>query len=301
MKKILRPYQQQALDSIIKEFETKNKQLCVLPTGSGKTVLFSHLIEKLKLKTLIIAHTTELIDQIHSTIQKECFLMKSEIYNWPCKLKKDVIVCSFQSAIRESTLQRLSTNDFDLLIIDECHRSASNGYRQIIDRLGFAHKKLLGFTATPFRTDGQSIYSIFGFPSFTKSIIEMIHEGYLVDYLGYKVSTNVSIHGISKQKGDFVSTKLESVINVKNRNQLIVKEYFKIAPNEKALAFCTSVKHAYDLKKEFLENGISCEAIEGKMDKELRKEVLSKFKEGRIKVITNFNVLTEGFDEPSIT
>ncbi len=301
MKKILRPYQIKAIDSICDGFNKDKKQLCVLPTGSGKTVIFSNIIKKLKCKTLIIAHTKELIEQISKTLSIECDGITHQIYKSRGKYESEVIICSIQSAIRKGSLKNLKNQEFDLLVIDECHRSCSKSYRKIIDYLGFNNKKLLGVTATPFRTDSQSVYEIFGFPTFSMSIINMIEEGFIVDFSGYRIKTNISIHGIRKSKGDFISSKLDSIINVKNRNQIIINEYAKLASGEKTIAFCVSIKHAQDLKKEFLLRGISCENIDGKMSFFKRKNILERFKNGDIKVITNCNLLTEGFDEPSVS
>jgi len=300
MKFTLRPYQKECLDTLIKGFSKKNKQLCVLPTGSGKTVVMCQLVEKLNLKTLIIAHTQELLSQIYSTLLKFYPANEVGIYHYK-KATPRICVASFQCATYKSTESRLAEMDFDLMIIDECHRTASKGYRKIIDSLGFNKKKLLGFTATPFRTDGQSIYEIFGQPSYQMSIVEMINEKFLVDFVGYRVKTNVSLKGVRKQKGDFTATQLEPVINVKSRNDIIVNQFKRICPHDKTIAFCVSVRHAEDLKKTFCDNGISCEAIYGKMTKENRKRILERFRDGEIKVLTNCNLLTEGFDEPSVT
>ena len=300
MKKQLRPYQENAISSIVNGFTNKYKQLCVLPTGSGKTVIFSNVIKKLQTKTLIVAHTTEILDQIINTLQHECPELSCQRYNSTKKMNSDIVVCSIQSCTRKKSFDRIDNYNFDLLIVDECHRSCAKGYRKVIDGLGFHNKKLLGVTATPFRTDKQDIYEIFGFPSFKISLIEMIKEGFLVDFKGYRVKTGVSINGIRKAQGDFISSKLSPIINVKKRNELIVNEYIKLSKDKKALAFCVSVKHAIELKEEFLKSGIRCEALYGEMSPILRKKNLKSFKDGDIDVLTNCQILTEGFDEPSI-
>ena len=287
MKKELRNYQKEALECIIQSFKENNRQIVVYYTN----IVMSWLI----------AHTQELLHQIQNTIYKECVLNKSSIYVSKNKIRENVTICSFQQAIMSKTLERFKEENFELLIIDECHRAACIGYRKIIHQLGFEKKNLIGFTATPFRTDGQLLHQIFGKTSYELNILEMIDSGYLVDLEGYKVKTNISLKGIERKRGDFSSSQLESVINTKNRNDIIVKSYLDLAKGEKAVAFCAGINHSNELKECFEENGIVCESLHGKIPKQRRKEIISAFKDGGITVLTNCNLLTEGFDEPSIS
>jgi ATP-dependent helicase IRC3 len=213
---------------------------------------------------------------------------------------EEVIISSIQSASKPTSLKKLNEKEFELLIIDECHRSCAKSYRKLIHCLGFDRKKIIGFTATPFRTDMQSLTEIFGFPSFKMNIIDLIKEGFLVDLVGYRIKTNITLTGISTKGGDFIEAKLGAVINVSNRNKLILDSYKKNCAGKKALVFCASINHAVDLCNEFNSEKIPSAVIHGKMKTSERSKVLKKFKEGEIRVITNCNILTEGFDEPSI-
>lgn len=293
----LRPYQVKAIDKIQRGFAKTHKQLCVLPTGSGKTVVFSHVIQDMMAKTLIIAHTKELVAQAMKTVRSICPHLKVGMLNSSTNL--DVVVTTIQAVFCGDNLKTIIKENFDLLIIDECHRARSSSYEALIKAL--SPIKYLGCTATPYRTDKKSVQELFGQCSFSFSLIDMIEEGFLCDLTGYKVKTNISLSGIRKQKGDFQANELTAIVNVKNRNELIVKEYLKLSPHEKTIAFCSSIKHAQDLRNEFISQGISCEDINGKLRNTHRDEVLSRFKQGKTRVLTNCNLLTEGFDEPSIT
>lgn len=301
MKSILRPYQEEAISSILKTFESENSQMCVLPTGSGKTVIFSNIIGKLKLKTLVIAHTRELLFQCKKTLEREVDSISCEVFDFKSNLDKDVTICSFQSGIRSKNLIRFKKLDFDLLIIDECHRSACKGYRKIIDELGFSEKKLIGFTATPFRTDKKDINEIFKVISYEKDISSMINEGYLCDFVGFSVKTKIKIKGNILRRGDFSCLNLEPIINTEQRNNVIVSQWIKIANNEKTIGFCISIHHAKCLEKVFIEKGISCCHISGNTPKKKRERILKEFSDGKIKVLLNCKILTEGFDEPSVS
>lgn len=276
----LRNYQVRIIENCCKELRQNKKSLIVLPTGSGKTVIFSHIINQLKCNTLVLAHTQDLVMQI-----------KKSIFQIFPELKKWVDVRTVQSLNRNSTF-------FDLLVIDECHRAASKSYRRIINMHPDA--MYLGATATPFRLDNQCVYKIFGFPFESFSLIDMIKEGFLCDFIGYRVQTKISLLGIKRGHGDFTTPNLSSVINVKERNTIIVNEYQKIAPESKAVAFCCSIQHANDLATEFRKKGISSIAISGIDSNSQRENILNDFRQGTIQVLCNCNLLTEGFDEPSI-
>jgi ATP-dependent helicase IRC3 len=285
----LRPYQEKVISDAISGFKETNRQLIVLPTGSGKTVVFSHIVQKLNRKTLIVAHTKELIEQSERTL-------KTIVKNVPYK------VMSIQKASVHLSRGKLKNQGYEFLIIDECHRSGALSYQNLIERLSQeGNLKILGTTATPFRSDGQRMKDIFGEPICSFTMIDMIKEGFLCDYEGYRVRTDCSLKGISTQKGDFISARLAPIINVKNRNELIVNEWKKIASECKTLCFTANIAHAEDLAKSFRDKGITCEAVHGELSKTRRQSILKDFKEGIITVITNCQILTEGFDEPSIT
>jgi superfamily II DNA or RNA helicase len=286
----LREYQEKACQTTVDGFKKTHKQLIVLPTGSGKTFVFWNIIKRMGLKTLVLVNTRE--------IQKHTIETGNKSFS---EFTHKVNVCTVQSAMYIKKLNKLKNENYDLIIVDECHHSCAGGYRKIFDYLEIKHKYILGVTATPFRKDGQSVYELFGKPNFTISLDELISLGFLCDLQGYRIKTNCSLTGVRKNKGDFQKNQLESVINTKNRNQLIVNEYIKLANGEKAIVFCVSVKHALEIKNGFLLKGISCEVIHGKMSKMERDLFLLYFKTGRIKILANCQILTEGFDEPSIT
>lgn len=277
----LYPYQEKIFNNALNELKNRNSLMIVVPTGGGKTVIFSHLVKALGLKTLIIAHTRELIDQCKRTLDKVGV--------------ENVDVCSIQKCYKN--LDKI--NGYDFLVIDECHRSCSFSYLQLIEK--FKNKKLLGVTATPFRSDGQWLIDIYGNKISPLNLMDMIEANLLCDFEGYRVRTNSSLKGISHVRGDFTSNKLASVINVKNRNELIVKEYTKLAFGEKALCFAVNIAHANELTAEFNRNGISAAAVHGGLTKHRRDEYIGKFREGLIQVLVTCQILTEGFDEPSIT
>lgn len=283
--KVLRPYQKDCIEKLKESFGKFTKHLIVLPTGSGKTFTITSFLRLKNKKALFIAHTVEILDQ---TRREFCKNLEPDSFE----------VMSIQKANRN--LKYLVEQNFEIIIIDECHRAAAKSYIKLVQTLQKRKVHLIGLTATPFRSDKKSIYEIFGLPIFSRSILDLIEERYLCDFKGFRIRTNTSLKGISTKEGDFITAKLSAVINVKNRNDLILKEYKKLPITCKVVVFCAGVEHAKTLNNLFIENGIDSGMVYGSLEKLKRDKIIYKFKKGELKIIFNCQILTEGFDEPSI-
>ena len=302
-----REYQIEALDAVSKYREQGvTRQLISLPTGCGKTVVFAMLAKELNVRTLVIAHTEELISQAVAKFK----VVWPEVNIGVVKAESDeigahVVVASIQTAARDKRLKRLKDQNFELLIIDEAHHAAAPSYATLMSELGFMEenreKLLVGVTATPKRGDGIGLNSVFQEIAFERSISTMIRAGYLAPLVGKQVFTKVELKHINIRSGDFVPSELARIVNTHERNQLIINNYKLYAGNrKKALALCVDVKHAKDLAGAFIRNGIQAHAIYGAMSDDERASVLADFSKGTCSVLTNCQLLTEGFDEPSI-
>lgn len=160
---------------------------------------------------------------------------------------------------------------------------------------------LVGFSATPFRLDKKDLGDTFQKIVYQKDLQYMVGHGYLVPPIGYRILTDsdLSSVGLTKQ-GDFKEKSLAIAVNTRARNDLAVRSYASLAPERKAVAFCVSVQHAVDLAAVFLEAGIAAAAVHNRMGSAERSEALQKFKQGEYQVLTNCEILVEGFDETSI-
>ncbi len=281
----LRGYQKAAIEAVIKASSSSKRHLLVMPTGSGKTVVFCKIAEYFGAKTLVISHTTELVSQAARMAKA---------------LRIDGIESrSIQSLLSEESLRIVRDGGFELLVIDECHRAPAASYLKVIEAIRPKH--LLGVTATPFRTDLKKLSSVFGSATYSVPLPDLIEQGHLCDFMGYRIKTSVDLSKIKRIRGDFENKGLTSVVNVKNRNEIIVSKYKEICGDEKALCFCTSLQHCADLCFEFNERGINAAVIHGNLSRQQRADRLKYFKEGQIRVLLSCQILTEGFDEPSIT
>lgn len=295
----LRGYQNECIEAVLQAKESGiTRQVVCLPTGCGKTITFAELARKMNVKTLILAHRDELLNQAIEKIK----LVWDEVDIGKVKAEQNefsaqVVVASVQSAMRDGRLQQLVEQNFELIIVDECHHSSSDSYQKIIDAIN--PKLLVGFTATVNRADGKGLDSTFSQIVFERSLPEMISAGYLCDLEGQKVLTKVDLSSVKTSMGDFQVSQLSEAVNTPARNTIIVKSYKKHS-GKPAIAFCVDIQHSQDLADAFNASGVSATAVWGTMPEDERSKALQDFKDGTVKILTNCNVLTEGFDEPSI-
>jgi len=300
----LRPYQEEALKSI-NDFSEKgiNKQLVVLPTGAGKTVIFSHLpqFKKDSLPMLVLAHRAELLYQAKEKIgwsnpELDIQIEQADNIAGYC----DVVVASVPTLGRAESerILKYPKDYFKSIVIDEAHHAAAPTYRRILDY--FNAPFVLGVTATPQRSDNTRLTDVFDEIVYYKTIQDLIEDGYLCTLVGYRIKTDTDISGVATNEGDYVASQLEDAIDTPERNAHIVAAYNSLVPESKAIVFCAGVKHANNLATSFASAQIKTEVILGATDSDSRRDILARFQIGTTKVLINVGVLTEGFDEPTV-
>ena len=300
----LRPYQQEALDSMLQaESNGISKQLVVLPTGAGKTVLFAQLpiMRKDSLPMLVLAHRSELLIQAKDkieTINKDLSVGIEQAENKAGY--SDVVIASVPTLGRESSsrIEQYPKDYFKTIVVDEAHHAAAPSYRRILDY--FKPDLLLGVTATPQRSDSVRLIDVFQEIVYYKSIQDLIKEGWLSPLVGYRVKTSTDISDVEIQNGEYKQDQLIEAIDNPSRNNSIVTAYNDLANAKKTVVFAAGVDHAGNLAEAFRKNGSSVRVIIGTTPEEERRQILSDFKSGAVTVLVNVGVLTEGFDEPSI-
>ena len=311
----LRPYQEKAIEAIRESYVAGvNKQVIVLATGLGKTVIFSHIIANLVRKTgkkaLVLAHREELLTQAKDKLEKINPNLKVDIekaQDW-AEDHADVVVASVATIGRSGSdrIKRFNPDDFGIVVIDEAHHASADTYRNVLQHFGLlkgvddtnTRALLLGVTATPSRNDNKGIDAIFDKVAFEYPIVPAIKDNWLSRIHAYRVNTDTDLTGVKKTAGDFNLGELGDAVNNDDRNGLIIKAYQKHVPGQQALCFAVDVAHAMELAKNFNEAGIPSDYVIGASTN--RKEVLEKFAKRELKVVVNCMVLTEGFDEPSI-
>lgn len=297
----LRPYQQEAVDAVISEWDEKGigKTLLVLPTGCGKTIVFSKIIEdrvKRGNRVLVLAHRGELLDQASDKIKKStglvCSVEKAE--NTSVGSFFRVTVGSVQTLQRDKRLEQFAKNHFDTIVIDEAHHCLSDGYRKVLDY--FDQSKVLGVTATPDRGDKKDLGAIFESLAYQYSIVKAIKEGYLCPIKALTVPLTLDMSSVGIQSGDFKVGDIGNALDPYLYS--IADEMTKYCMDRKTVVFLPLVKTSQKFRDILNEKGFCAAEVNGESAD--RAEILRDFENGKYNVLCNSMLLTEGWDCPSV-
>lgn len=296
----LRPYQQEAREAVQAEWAQGHKRtLLVLPTGCGKTIVFSKIIEdqvKKGKRVLVLAHRSELLEQASDKLKTATglgtALEKAEhtsIGSW-----YRVVVGSVQTLQREKRLSQFPPIYFDTIVVDEAHHAISDGYQRVLAH--FEESDVLGVTATPDRGDMKNLGSYFDSLAYEYSLVQAIKEGYLSKIKAITIPLTLDLSNVSMSAGDFkasdVGTALDPYL------EQIADEMVKQCQNRKTVVFLPLVKTSQKFRD--ILNAKGFRAVEVNGESKDRAEVLEDFENDRYNVLCNSMLLTEGWDCPSV-
>lgn len=300
----LRPYQADGETNIRRAFASGYKApLYVLPTGAGKTITFASIAQSAQRRgkrVLILAHRVELVDQIVTALHE--FEVEPEIiaagYNARRTSGRNrenhpVAVASVQTLIRRLDDYPAPT----LIIVDEAHHCAGMGNTWSAILRYYSTAKVLGTTATPIRLDGRGLRTQFDHLIVGPSVAELTAQGYLVPARIFAPPT-VDTSRLRVRAGDYRHEDAESLMDVPMITGDALAHYRKHADNLPALVFSTSVAHAHHVAEHFAAAGIAAVALNGGTQKEIRREVVRDFRDGKIRVLVSCDLFSEGFDVP---
>lgn len=308
----LRPYQVTGKQEIYRAWDTCRTVLFQMPTGTGKTRLFSSIIKDIRRlwqsdkklrKVLVLAHRTELIQQIDETLTDKYGIahgiIKSGVEEtW----NRDVQVASVQTIVRR--LDKWTAKDFAYIIIDEAHHAVSDTYMKICRQ--FPEAKILGVTATPCRLTGDALRKLFGVLVVSQPITKFIEQNYLSPYSYYSIKPDsqvqIELDSIShfNVDGDYSEADMMRVIDTKKVRANIIKAYQKYAAGKKGIIYTINQQHNKSICEAFEGIGVKIKAIDSKTPEKERKTTVAQFKAGKIDIICNVNIFSEGFDCPDI-
>lgn len=296
----LRKYQQESINSIQEEWNNGRKRtLLVLPTGCGKTVVFTKLAEEMVKqgkRVLILAHRTELLEQASDKLFKitglKTALEKADstaIGSW-CR----VSVGSVQTLQRDKRLNQFPKDYWDVIIVDEAHHILSDGYMKVMKYFDVAN--VLGVTATPDRSDMRNLGSYFDSLAYEYSLVQAIKEGYLSKIKALTIPLSLDLSNVSMSAGDFkasdVGTALDPYL------EQIADEMVKQCADRKTVVFLPLVKTSQKFRDILNAKGFRAAEVNG--ESKDRAEILEDFEKDRYNVLCNSMLLTEGWDCPSV-
>ncbi|MFA0429549.1 DEAD/DEAH box helicase [Vibrio sp. 10N.222.51.C5] len=315
----LRPYQTDSVKSVIHYFRKhQTPAVLVLPTGAGKSLVIAELARLAKGRVLVLAHVKELVEQNHE--KYEGYGLKGSIFSAGLGRKEtdqQVVFASVQSVVRN--LDSFS-NQFSLLVIDECHRvpdEKTSSYQKVITHLRENNSgiKVLGLTATPYRLGMGWIYQYHtrgqvrsDEPRFFRDCIFELPIRYLLDE-GFltparMIDAPVLSYDFSQLKpastGRYKEAELDMVIEQSKRaTPQIVDQIIHLAQDKLGImVFAATVRHAQEILGLLPEGEASI--VIGDTPTLERDQIISDFKERKIKFLVNVSVLTTGFDAPHV-
>ena len=264
----LRPYQREAIGAVIAARRRGVRRMVIsLPTGAGKTVIFSELAKMARRQVLVLAHREELLGQARSKLEAALegrHLVSVERGEETASSDSKVLVCSIRSLHEERLARVIRGRDFGLVIYDECHHAAAEDNMRVLRQLGVFNADwdgtLLGFTATTARGDGKGLNAVFETIAYSRGLPEMIDDGFLAPLRGFRIATGADLTRVSSSGQDFSGEELSEAVDIEDRNALVARSI-----------------------------------------QEARAGALADFRKGQIQVLANVAVLTEGFDDPGVS
>jgi len=296
----LRPYQNEAVDAVLREWnEGHRKTLLVLPTGCGKTVVFSKIVQIQTDKghrALILAHRGELLEQAADKLMQTC--------NLPSVLEKadstgfgsniSVTVGSVQTLCRDTRLERFPPDYFTDIVVDEAHHCLSDSYRKVLAY--FSSANILGVTATPDRGDRRNLGQYFDSLAYEYSMHNAIRDGYLCPIKAQMIPLKLDIAGVGISGGDYAVGEIGSALEPYLKQ--IAEKMSVYCRGRKTVVFLPLVKTSQDFCKQLTLYGMNAAEVNGYSEN--RSEILADFESGKYDVLCNSMLLTEGWDCPAV-
>ena len=298
-----RPYQRESLRGLWKAWSRVKHALLVLPTGTGKTMVFSiltnHAVKNENANVLILAHRDELLrqaqDKLLSATGIDSAIEKAQETGHDSFHK--VVVGSVQTLSNPKRMERYRPDHFDYIIVDETHRILATTYQRILKY--FSSAKVLGVTATPMRGDKQNLGKFFDEIAYEYRLKDAINDGWLTPIVAETCPIEIDVSECRVNAGDYALSAVDSAIAP--HLEAIADEIIEKAGNRKILLFLPLVATSKTMAGILSEKGMPCKSVDGKTSKEKRANTLEWFRDAPVgTALCNSMLLTEGFDQPDI-
>ena len=294
----LRPYQEQFIVDVRSEFSKNHRRVVgVAPCGAGKTIMTGWMVREVERRgkrTIFFVHRHELIKQTSETFEQLGIPHGIISAGYKMQLDLPVQIASVQTLAKR--LEKVPAPDF--LICDECHHILADTYRKILN--AYPKAFLLGVTATPQRMGGINLGDVFSSMVEGPSVDELIKLGNLTAFKYFSPSEGIDLSSVRVKFGEFVNSDLAKVMENKKIIGNIVENYKRLANGKSAICYCVNVKHSKIVAEAFQNAGISAAHCDGETPKQTRARLVENFRVGKIKVLCNAELFSEGFDVPNM-
>lgn len=300
----LRPYQQHAVVAVRDAYRNgRRAPLLVLPTGGGKTIIFSHIAATTAARgkrAIILVHRIELLRQTYEKLTWAGVRTGLVNPKYTPDITAPVQVASVQTLGRR--LEFLRVFNPDLIVIDEAHHATAGTWRTCIQQVPNA--RVLGVTATPCRGDGKGLGLHVGglFDELVEgpTVKELIDMQFLVRPVVYAPTQRLDLSGIKIKMGDYDKHEIEIAVDKPTITGDAVAHYRRLCSGAPAVVFCISVRHAEHVAAEFRAAGYRAYAVDGSMDDDQRKRILAGLGTGLVQVVCSCDLISEGTDIPAV-
>lgn len=302
MQFVPRPHQTRTLEAIRQAARQGHKRILVAaPTGSGKMATSGMLLSAAEAKgnpAIFMADQRELIGQCQRELRRMGVNAGTIMSGYDGDQMPDApvqVVAKDTLWARAFRRYRMEKPEGAVICFDEAHRSMARTWKAIAD--AYPDAFLVGFTATPCRTDGKGLGSFY-----TKLIVgatyeELIAAGYLVPCRIVAPRT-VDLSGVRVSKGDYVHGQLEERMDTRPLVGSILDDWKRWAGDRSTIVFASGVKHSIHICNEFRAIGVNAEHVDGNTPLDERADIFMRYENGDVRVLCNFGVVTTGVDLP---
>lgn len=294
----LRPDQELLVSQTREQLRIHRCVLMQAPTGFGKTVVVTHMLHNVKSKgkrAIFCVHRQELLDQTIATFR--AFNLPHGIIaaGYTPHLQQQIQIASIDT-LRARLQAGWRIPATDLFAIDEAHHAVSKSWSTV--KAYFSQAKVIGASATPSRLDGRGLASEFQAMVCGPSVAELMEMGNLSRYRAFAPSSP-DLQGVHTRMGDFVKAETAAVMDKPTITGDAVAHYLKLARDKRAIVFCISIEHSRHVVEKFRASGVMAWHLDGETDKGERRQAVEAFRRGEITVLSNVDLVAEGFDLPS--
>lgn len=309
----LRPYQIDAIERVRQRYRRGERSvLLCAPTGAGKTVIGASVIAgalERGSRVVFLAHRRELIRQTYNKLidagvsHDDVGVVMAGVglesrgaaeRGWAARPAAPIQVASI-----DTLRARPARPPADLVIIDEAHRALAATYQRATAEW-YPGARVLGLTATPVRADGRGLGDLFASLEIVASVAELVAAGYLVEPRVWSAPRDPDLSRVRVRGGDYDARQLGEAMSGRELVGDIVQHWAERAGGRRTVVFASSVEHSRQITARFVAAGARAEHLDGSMHADDRDAVLGRLASGETEIVSNCEVLCEGWDQPAV-